>query len=98
MENVIEANLKACLAPDEASGEAFNIAYGGREYLIDIYETLVKALGKDVPPTFGPERPGDIKHSNADISKAQRLLGYHPEYDFARGIAETIDWYCENLI
>ncbi|MCR4877877.1 MAG: SDR family oxidoreductase [Bacteroidales bacterium] len=98
VENVIEANLKACLAPDEASGEAFNIAYGGREYLIDIYETLVKALGKDVPPTFGPERPGDIKHSNADISKAQRLLGYHPEYDFARGIAETIDWYCENLI
>jgi len=97
VENVIEANLKACLAPDEASGEAFNIAYGGREYLIDIYETLVKALGKDVPPTFGPERPGDIKHSNADISKAQRLLGYHPEYDFARGIAETIDWYCENL-
>ena len=98
VENVIEANLKACLAPDEASGEAFNIAYGGREYLIDIYETLVKALGKDVPPTFGPERPGDIKHSNADSSKAQRLLGYHPEYDFARGIAETIDWYCENLI
>ena len=98
VENVIEANLKACLAPDEASGEAFNIAYGGREYLIDIYETLVKALVKDVPPTFGPERPGDIKHSNADISKAQRLLGYHPEYDFARGIAETIDWYCENLI
>ncbi len=97
VENVIEANLKACLAPDEASGEAFNIAYGGREYLIDIYETLVKALGKDVPPTFGPERPGDIKHSNADISKAQRLLGYHPEYDFARGISETIDWYCENL-
>lgn len=97
VENVIEANLKACLAPDEASGEAFNIAYGGREYLIDIYETLVKTLGKDVPPTFGPERPGDIKHSNADISKAQRLLGYHPEYDFARGIAETIDWYCENL-
>ena len=97
VENVVEANLNACLAPDEASGEAFNIAYGGREYLIDIYDTLVKALGKDIPPTFGPERPGDIKHSNADISKAQRLLGYHPEYDFARGIAETIDWYCENL-
>ena len=98
VENVVEANLKACLAPDEASGEAFNIAYGGREYLIDIYDVLVKALGKDIAPVFGPERPGDIKHSNADISKAQRLLGYHPEYDFARGIAETIDWYCENLI
>lgn len=97
VENVVEANLKACLAPDEASGEAFNIAYGGREYLIDIYDVLVKALGKEIPPAFGPERPGDIKHSNADISKARHLLGYDPEYDFARGIAETIDWYRENL-
>ena len=97
VENVVEANLKACLAPDEASGEAFNIAYGGREYLIDIYRVLTNALGKDVEPTFGPERPGDIKHSNADISKARRLLGYNPEYDFARGIAETIDWYRANL-
>jgi len=95
--NVVEANLKACLAPDEASGEAFNIAYGGREYLIDIYHELTKALGKDVPPQFGPERPGDIKHSNADISKARRLLGYDPQYDFARGLAETIDWYRDNL-
>jgi UDP-N-acetylglucosamine 4-epimerase len=97
VENVVEANLKACLAPDEASGEAFNIAYGGREYLIDIYRVLTNALGKDVEPVFGPERPGDIKHSNADISKARRLLGYDPEYDFARGIAETIDWYRANL-
>ena len=97
IENVIEANLKACLAPDEASGEVFNIAYGGREYLIDIYHTLTKALGKDIEPIFGPERPGDIKHSNADISKAKRLLGYHPEYDFERGLAEAISWYCENL-
>lgn len=97
VENVVEANLKACLAPDEASGEAFNIAYGGREYLIDIYRVLTDALGKDVDPVFGPERPGDIKHSNADISKARRLLGYDPEYDFARGIAETIDWYRANL-
>ena len=97
VENVVEANLKACLAPDEASGEAFNIAYGGREYLIDIYRVLTNALGKDVEPAFGPERPGDIKHSNADISKARRLLGYDPEYDFARGIAATIDWYRANL-
>ena len=97
VENVIEANLKACLAPDEASGQAFNIAYGGREYLNDIYKTLVKALGKDIEPLYGPERPGDIRHSNADISKARRLLGYDPEYDFARGLREAIDWYKANL-
>ena len=97
VENVIEANLKACLAPDEAAGEAFNIAYGGREYLIDIYHTLATALNKDIEPIFGPERPGDIRHSNADITKARRLLGYDPEYDFTRGLGEAIQWYKENL-
>jgi len=97
IENVIEANLKACLAPSEAAGEAFNVAYGGREYLIDIYYGLTKALKKDVEPNFGPDRAGDIKHSNADISKAKELLGYDPEYSFERGIALAIDWYRENL-
>ena len=97
IENVIEANLKACLAPAEASGEAFNIACGGREYLIDIYHSLTKALGVDIEPVFGPDRPGDIQHSNADISKARRLLNYAPDYDFARGLAEAIRWYRENL-
>jgi UDP-N-acetylglucosamine 4-epimerase len=97
IENVIEANLKACLAPDEACGEAFNVAYGGREYLIDIYYDLTRALGKDIEPIFGPDRKGDIKHSNADISKAQRLLGYDPQYDFARGLNEAIEWYKANL-
>ena len=97
IENVIEANLKACLAPSSAAGEAFNIAYGGREYLIDIYYTLTKDLGKDIEPNFGPDRKGDIKHSNADISKAQRLLGYDPEYDFAKGLNEAIEWYKNNL-
>lgn len=97
IENVIEANLKACLAPHEAAGEAFNIAYGGREYLIDIYHTLTKALDKDIEPHFGPDRKGDIKHSNADISKARNLLGYDPDYDFASGLNEAIEWYKENL-
>ncbi len=97
IENVIEANLKACLAPREAAGEAFNIAYGGREYLIDIYHTLTRALGKDIEPIFGPDRKGDIKHSNADISKARKMLGYDPEYDFEKGLNEAVAWYKENL-
>ena len=97
IENVIEANLKACLSGQEADGEAFNIAYGGREYLIDIYYGLTKALNVDIEPVFGPDRPGDIKHSNADISKARALLGYDPDWDFQRGIAEAIAWYRENL-
>ena len=97
IENVIEANLKACTAPSEAGGEAFNIAYGGREYLIDIFYVLAKALGKDIEPKFGPDRQGDIKHSNADISKAKKHLGYDPDWDFAKGIEVAIEWYKKNL-
>lgn len=97
IENVIEANLKACLAPSDAAGQAFNIAYGGREYLIDIYYGLTMALGVSIEPKYGPNRAGDIKHSNADISKAKELLGYDPEWSFDRGIAAAIDWYKANL-
>ncbi len=97
VDNVVEANLKACLAPAEADGEAFNIAYGGREVLLDIYHSLARALGVATEPVFGPPRPGDIRHSNADISKARRLLGYDPEYDFDRGLSEAIEWYRKNL-
>ncbi len=97
VENVIEANLKACLASHEAAGEAYNIAYGGREYLLDIYYGLTKALEVNIEPNFGPDRAGDIKHSNADISKARKLLGYDPDWDFESGIREAIDWYKANL-
>lgn len=97
IENVIEANLKACLAHHEAAGNVFNIAYGGREFLIDIYYTLTKALGVQMEPNFGPERKGDIKHSNADISKACELLGYDPDWNFEKGIQAVIKWYKENL-
>ncbi|MCI9437363.1 MAG: SDR family oxidoreductase [Lachnospiraceae bacterium] len=99
IENVIEANFKACLADHDAAGEAYNIAFGGREYLIDIYYGLVDALGiKDCDgnrpePNFGPDRVGDIKHSNADISKAKEKLGYDPEWSFEQGINAAIKWY-----
>ncbi len=97
IDNVIEANLKASLAGSEAAGEAYNVAYGGREVLIDIYYELCRALGIEREPIFGPDRAGDIKHSNADISKAREKLGYDPEFDFAKGIKLAIDWYKENL-
>ena len=97
IENVIEANLKACLASSSAAGEAYNVAFGGREYLIDIYDSLVKALGVNIQPLFGPDRAGDIKHSNADISKAKDKLGYNPDWSFEMGIREAIDWYKINL-
>ena len=97
VDNVIEANLKGMIAPKEATGQAYNIAYGGQEYLIDLYNEICKLLGKDIKPIYGPDRAGDIKHSNADISKARKLLGYDPEYSFADGIRLAIDWYKANL-
>lgn len=97
IENVIEANLKACKASSEVAGNAFNIAYGGREYLIDIYDVLCKALNKDIKPIFGPDRAGDIKHSNASIEKAKQMIDYNPEWSFERGIQAAIEWYKENL-
>ena len=97
IDNVIEANLKACLASHEAAGRAYNIAYGGREYLIDIYYGLARALGKNINPLFGPDRIGDIKHSNADISNSKKMLGYDPDYSFEAGIKLAIRWYEENL-
>ena len=72
-------------------------AYGGREYLLDIYYNLCEALGKKIEPNFAPDRVGDVKHSNADISKAMELLGYDPQYSFADGIKLAVEWYRENL-
>lgn len=97
IDNVIEANLKACKAPSDAAGEAFNIGAGGREFLIDIYYNLCEALDKKVEPNFGPNRKGDVRDSNADISKAREAFGYDPEYDFKKGIKLAIEWYKENL-
>ena len=97
IDNVIEANLRACLASGEAAGQAYNIGAGGRLFLIDIYNYLCKALDKNVEPNYGPPRKGDVRDSNADIGKARELIGYDPEYDFEKGIALAIDWYKEHL-
>ncbi|MFS7403406.1 SDR family oxidoreductase [Carnobacterium maltaromaticum] len=97
IENVIEANLKAMISSSDVQGEAFNIAYGGQVSLIELFEELKGLLNKDVSPIFGPERVGDVKHSNADISKAKEKLSYLPEFDFYMGIREAVNWYKHNL-
>ncbi|KRN67923.1 udp-glucose 4-epimerase [Carnobacterium maltaromaticum DSM 20342] len=97
IENVIEANLKAMISSNDVQGEAFNIAYGGQVSLIELFEELKGLLNKDVSPIFGPERVGDVKHSNADISKAKEKLSYLPEFDFYMGIREAVNWYKHNL-
>ena len=65
--------------------------------MLDIYYGLTEALGIDKEPNFGPDRAGDIKHSNADIFKAKQLLGYDPDWSFDCGIKAAIEWYKENL-
>ena len=97
VENVVEANLKACLAGEDAAGQACNIAYGGRETLLNVFSAIAEALGVETEPVFGPERAGDIKHSNADITRARELLGYDPSWSFERGIRAAIAWYRENI-
>ena len=97
IENVIEANLNACLASTKYAGHTFNIACGNREVLIEVYYELCDLLEKNIPPFFGPPRKGDIEHSNADISKAIKMLGYNPKWSFREGIVEAINWYKDAL-
>ena len=97
IENVIEANLKACKASSDVAGEVFNIAYGRRETLENVYASLSRALKKDIKPVYAKERVGDIRHSHADINKAKEMLGYSPDWTFDRGIETAIEWYKENI-
>lgn len=97
IDDVIQANLKACLSGKEAAGKAFNIAYGERNTIIGMYNILSELLGKGVKPIFGPIRTGDIPHSLADISKARKLLGYDPKFSLKDGLTIAVDWYKEHL-
>ena len=93
IDNVIEANLRACLAPADCAGQVFNVACGGQETVLSLYDTLCDLLGKKTPTVFKPDRHGDIRHSNADISKAREMLEYTPQFNFSSGIRLFVDWY-----
>jgi len=97
IDNVVKGNLCAALAPAAAAGRAYNIACGGQETLIDVYYEICKALRVSQEPEYAPERAGDIKHSNADISQAREMLGYEPDFNFEQGLALAIEWYREEL-
>jgi len=91
--NVVEANLGACLADIEVCGKAYNIACGGRMTLNDLHAVLCRLLGKNITPVYGPERKGDIKHSNACIEKAKAYLGFEPAVKTEDGLELCIEWY-----
>jgi UDP-glucose 4-epimerase len=96
VKNVVEANLLACTVPGVA-GEAFNVACGDRITVNSTLQLINKIVGMDVTPIYADPRPGDIKHSQADISKAQSKLGYNPQVNFEEGLRHTIDWYRANI-
>ncbi|MBV7483636.1 SDR family oxidoreductase [Bordetella sp. BOR01] len=102
VENAVQANLLAALAPEEGVNQVYNVAYGGRTTLNQLYRYLAQALGGqgvryDKQPVHTEFRAGDVRHSQADIGKAGKLLGYQPAYDILRGLETAMPWYKQFL-
>ncbi|MBN2804927.1 MAG: SDR family oxidoreductase [Deltaproteobacteria bacterium] len=97
IDNVVQANLLACKASAGANGEVMNIGAGGRISLNDLTMKMLTLLNSDLSPTYGAIRAGDVRDSQADISKAQKLIGYDPEVDALTGLELALDWYRDNL-
>jgi len=94
VDNVAQANLLACTAPSgEVAGGVFNVATGRRTDLYQTFQILKKLTGYSGEVKYGPEREGDVKHSLADISLAEKHLGYKPKVDFEEGLTRTVAWY-----
>jgi nucleoside-diphosphate-sugar epimerase len=90
--DVVQGVLRACVAPDVA-GEVINVAAGRRISLLELLETLQDITGHHVAPVFGPAREGDVRDSQADISKARRLLDFEARVPFKTGLEHTVAWY-----
>ena len=96
VDNVVRANLLAARS-ESPSGITCNVACGARYSLIELHEAIGQAAGQLIPPLFGPPRPGDILHSQADIGLAQASLGYEPLVSFRDGIVKTVAWYRDQM-
>jgi UDP-glucose 4-epimerase len=90
--NVVDANMRALRAKGLA-GQSVNVATGRRITLRQLLASLAREIGVPAKATYGPPRPGDVKHSLADIRQARKLLGYRPIVDFETGLRRTVDWY-----
>jgi len=95
--NVVDGVLRACTAVG-ASGEIINVATGGRISLNTLFTTIRDLVAGRVEPVYAPPRPGDVKDSQADISKARRVLGYEPIVNFEEGLARTVAWYRDSPV
>jgi nucleoside-diphosphate-sugar epimerase len=90
--NVVDGVLRAAEATN-VSGEIINLATGGRVSLNELFRSMRALIGATVEPTYAEDRPGDVRDSQADISKARRVLGYEPIVDFEEGLRRTVEWY-----
>lgn len=93
VDNVVQANIKAMLAKKKFKGEAFNIAHGERTNLLVVKKLIEKYTGKKLDLEKRPPRLGDVRHTHADITKAQKWFGYRPEISFEEGLKKTVEWY-----
>lgn len=94
VDNAVQANVRAMLTDNaEAAGKVFNIAVGENFSVNQLYNNIGKLLDSDHQPTYRDTRPGDIRNSLADISKAETLLGYNPQFNFDRGLALTVEYF-----
>ncbi|MGK0364418.1 MAG: UDP-N-acetylglucosamine 4-epimerase [Saprospiraceae bacterium] len=98
VENAVHANIRGLFTENKAAlNEVYNIAFGERTSLNELWTAIKESTNTAVDPTYGPERNGDVPHSLADISKARTLLDYQPKYSVAEGLAKANDWYKTNL-
>ncbi len=97
VDNAVQANILSLFSEDAgALNQVYNIACGQQTSLNELFEHLKKEAGSNLQPIYGPERNGDVKHSLADISKAQKLLHYHPSVSVKEGLKRTFNWYQKN--
>ena len=96
IDNVVDATLRACIAPD-APGKVINVGVGGRFTLNQTIALLDQIFGKQVTPRYDPPRSGDVLHSQADISLARQVLGYEPKVPYEQGLRKTVEWYRAEL-
>lgn len=94
VDNAVQANILAMFTENnDALNQIYNVACNDRVSLNEMVTSLQKITGKSITPKYGPERPGDVKHSEADITKIKKLLGYNPTVRFEEGLARVYDWY-----
>lgn len=96
VDNAVQANIRAFFASNEAANEVFNVACGERISVNQLWSDLKSAANSDLEPNYGPQRQGDVKDSLADISKAQKLLGYQPEHTVSEGLKHTWTYFNKN--